>query len=201
VLPACPDRPAGLQCWLGAGVFSDKQGCGVVGLWCGEPSITENLTPASTPQAALEPQQSPAPRPGVLVADDEPLLLAVLNSGLQQRGFTVWLASNGLQALDVYRSHAKDIAVVLLDVRMPGLDGPRTLAALRRLNPTVRCCFMTGNMGLYTPEELLALGAVQVFPKPFDLPQLAEALWQLASRGSPSTEDRQAGGASVVSGS
>jgi CheY-like chemotaxis protein len=129
----------------------------------------------------------------VLVVDDEPVLLAVLQSGLQHRGFTVWLASDGLQAQEVYRSHRKEIAVVLLDVRMPGLDGPQTLAALREFDPAVCCCFMTGNMGLYLPEELIGMGAAEVFPKPFDLPQLAEALWQLAAQSTAGT--------SVVSGS
>jgi CheY-like chemotaxis protein len=117
----------------------------------------------------------------------------VLQSGLQYRGFMVWLAADGVEAQGVYRAHREEIAVVLLDVRMPGLDGPQTLAALREIDPAVCCCFMTGNMGLYLPEELLALGAAAVFPKPFDLPQLAEALWQLAAQS--------AAGTSVVSGS
>ena len=50
-------------------------------------------------------------------------------------GFTVWSAANGPAALEVYRRQQDDIAVVLLDVRMPGLDGPQTLAELQRLNP------------------------------------------------------------------
>jgi CheY-like chemotaxis protein len=155
----------------------------VVTLWLSQPGPTENFVPAPRPQAASEAAQGPAGKPGVLVVDDEPLLLAVLQNALQDRGFTVWLAGSGLQALGVYQAHRKEIAVVLLDIRMPGLDGPQTLAALRQFNPAVRCCFMTGNMGLYLPEELLALGAVQVFAKPFELPQLAEELWQLAAPG------------------
>jgi CheY-like chemotaxis protein len=162
-------------------VFADRQGGGVVTVWCNQPGPTENLPAA--PAAAPGAVRVPAGKPGVLVVDDEPLLLGVLQRMLQDRGFTVWLASNGYQALEVYQSHLEDITVVLLDVRMPGLDGPQTLTALRRLNGSVRCCFMTGNMGLYLPDELLALGAAAVFAKPFDLPQLAEALWQLAVPG------------------
>jgi CheY-like chemotaxis protein len=185
VLPACPN-PAAVLC-------SNRQGGGVVTLWCGEPSPTTKLAPAPASQTAPTAQQDPAGKPGILVVDDEPLLLTVLESGLRAHGFTVWVAANGWQAQEVYRSHLKEIAVILLDVRMPGMDGPQTLAALRQVNPAVRCCFMTGNMGLYTPEDLLALGAVQIFPKPFDLPQMAEALWQLAAHCP--------GDAAVVSGS
>jgi CheY-like chemotaxis protein len=47
----------------------------------------------------------------------------------------VWLAAGGQEALDLYQRHREAIDVVLLDVRMPGLDGPQTLAALRALNP------------------------------------------------------------------
>jgi CheY-like chemotaxis protein len=157
----------------------------VVPLLCSQPNQTETPRRASAPveQPAADSREVSAAKPGVLVVDDEPLLLAVLDAGLHQRGFAVWLASNGLQALEVYQAHRKEISIVLLDVRMPGLDGPRTLTALQRLNPAIRCCFMTGNMGLYTPEELTALGAVEVFAKPFDLTRLAEALWQLASPG------------------
>jgi CheY-like chemotaxis protein len=173
----CPDRPRG----------------GAVALRCSRPKTTENGTPAPAEQVAPGPRQQPADKPGVLVVDDEPLLLAVLKTGFRQRGFEVWVAAGGTEALELYRFHKKDIAVVLLDVHMPGLDGPRTLAALRRINPDVRCCFMTGNLGLYTEEELLALGAVLLFPKPFDLTGMTEALWRLAAER-PTTDASFASG-------
>ena len=73
----------------------------------------------------------PAERPGVLVVDDEHLVRALLQLGLERDGFEVWSASNGREAIDLYREHRERIAAVLLDVRMPGLDGPATLGALR----------------------------------------------------------------------
>jgi response regulator RpfG family c-di-GMP phosphodiesterase len=82
-------------------------------------------------------------KPGVLVVDDNPLIQALLGKWLRRSGFEVWLASNGPEAIDLYRLHRKAIALVLLDVWMPGLDGPQTLGALRRLNPKVEACFMT----------------------------------------------------------
>jgi two-component system, OmpR family, response regulator len=124
------------------------------------------------------------PRPhGVLVADDEPLARHVLHDTLQRHGFVVWLAADGQEALDLYRNHCKTIDVVLLDICMPGLDGPQTLAALKQVSPQVRCCFMSGEFGSYTEERLRELGAATVFEKPFHLDEVARVLGNLARTG------------------
>ena len=68
-----------------------------------------------------------------------------------------------------------------MDVRMPGLDGPQTLAALQEINPEIRCCFMSGHLGHYTEWTLCNLGAAAIFGKPFHLTEVAELLWELAS--------------------
>jgi len=119
-------------------------------------------------------------KPGVLVVDDEHLVRIMVQLGLERNGFDVWLASNGREAINLYRAHREDIAVVLLDVRMPGLDGPQTLDALRGLNPEVLACVMSGNTGDYEPEELLQRGAAYVITKPFLLDDLAKILRLLA---------------------
>jgi CheY-like chemotaxis protein len=128
----------------------------------------------------MDPCRSNGEKPGVLVVDDESEVRSVLRSALEGRGFRVWLADGGREALDLYRQHRDAIAVVLLDVRMPGLDGPQTLDALRHLNPEVLACFMSGDAGGYQPEELQERGAPFLFAKPFRLDELAQALWLLA---------------------
>src|ERR1700730_10176780 len=106
-------------------------------------------------------------RPGVLVVDDEPAVRPLLATVLPLYGLDVRAAATGHQAVGLYQEHCPDIAVVLLDVRMPGMDGPATLTALRKINPEVRGCFMSGDTGDYTAEDLFGLGAAHVFPKPF----------------------------------
>jgi len=64
---------------------------------------------------------------------------------------------------------------------MPNRDGPETLAALQELDPYVRFCFMSGDMGKYTEENLLELGAVAVFQKPLRLSELTRQLMEIAA--------------------
>jgi CheY-like chemotaxis protein len=129
-------------------------------------------------------------RPGILIVDDLGLILSLLKLELEPRGFRVWLGMDGKDAIDVYSKHGPQIDVVLLDVRMPGLDGLQTLAALQEMDPEVLACFMTGDSGTYTETELLARGAAQVFIKPFypsDIADSLQALVDLAleASGSP----------------
>jgi CheY-like chemotaxis protein len=132
-------------------------------------------------RSADEVSRPPARAPGVLIADDMGLILTLLKFALERDGFTVWLAVDGDDAVDLYRRNRSGIDLVLLDVQMPGMDGPRTLEALRRINPDVLACFMTGNGGPYTRDELLARGAARVFAKPFVAHTLARALCEVLS--------------------
>src|SRR5262249_20228740 len=127
---------------------------------------------------------------GVLVADDETAVLAVLAARLRLEGYKVWVAGHGHQALDFYQRHQEEIDVVLLDVLMPGLDGPHTLTALQKLCPAIRCCFMTGNPEPYTEEGLRQMGAAWVFRKPFAFTEVINALDQLAGRPPRRRQDR-----------
>jgi DNA-binding response OmpR family regulator len=63
-----------------------------------------------------------------------------------------------------------------MDVRMPGRDGPATLAALRAQDPQVRCCFMSGDLGEHTEDGLRALGTGEVLRKPFTTAEAARVL-------------------------
>jgi CheY-like chemotaxis protein len=115
-------------------------------------------------------------KPGVLVVDDDYLVRLLVQLGLERNGFEVWLAASGREALPLYQKHRERVAVVLLDVCMPGLDGPQTLEGLRALNPTVRACFMSGNPGVYESEELRQCGAASIIAKPFRMEDLANVL-------------------------
>jgi CheY-like chemotaxis protein len=127
----------------------------------------------------------PTTQPGILIVDDEARVRTLLRQGLGHFGFAVWTAADGREALEVYRQHRPAIDLVILDVRMPGLDGPQTLHALQQLNPAVRCCFISGDTSPYQPHELLALGACCLLEKPFQLAAMANTLWAIVGEEDP----------------
>jgi CheY-like chemotaxis protein len=123
--------------------------------------------------------------PGVLLAEDEPVIRDLLGVLLRGQGFAVWSAADGREAVEVYRLHQHTIRAVLLDVHMPRLDGPQTLRALRLLDPEVRCCFITGSAGAGEEGRLRALGAAAVLHKPCTPEELATALRHAMGAGAP----------------
>jgi two-component system, cell cycle sensor histidine kinase and response regulator CckA len=141
-------------------------------------TATSVLTDANR-STRLDSVQAPIVLPlrrGVLIADDDASIRLLLETALNQHGFTVWAASDGKEALDLYEHHRRDIALVLLDVRMPVLDGPQTAAVLRRLEPGLTLCFMSGHSGDYSLEQLLKLGAACIFEKPFSMTEAVETI-------------------------
>lgn len=117
-----------------------------------------------------------APAPGVLIAEDEPVVRDLLAYMLEGLGFTAWTAADGRAAVDLYRQHADRIGALLFDIHMPGLDGPEALRTLRELAPNVGCIFITGQPGDYAEDGLLDMGATAVLHKPFTPEDLAAAL-------------------------
>jgi two-component system cell cycle sensor histidine kinase/response regulator CckA len=121
---------------------------------------------------------SPAtPSPAtVLIADDHDSVRAVASTFLAQAGFRVLVAADGREALDLYLRHRPEVAVALLDCRMPGLKGPAVMEAIHQIDPSLPCCLMSGQYDATMADELLRRGAARVFPKPLDFLELVNAI-------------------------
>jgi len=118
---------------------------------------------------------------GLLIFENEIAIAQLLQLFLSRKDFSVWVTSQFEEALELYRKHAAEIDVVLSDVALSGHEGLQLLAELRRLNPAVCFCFLTGENADYSPADLFATGANRVFPKPFtSLEQLANEVRDLA---------------------
>jgi CheY-like chemotaxis protein len=120
----------------------------------------------------------------LLLADDEDAIRTIATISLERiGGWTVISAASGQAALEAAQDDGPFDAV-LLDVMMPGLDGPSTLARLREgvLLPSVPVVFLTAKVGTADREQLLALGAVGVLAKPFDPMTLPAELQQILDR-------------------
>jgi two-component system, OmpR family, response regulator len=116
----------------------------------------------------------------VLCVDDEPDVLSVAQMCLETVGeFTVSTASSGQEALD--RAVMLKPDIILLDVMMPGMDGPTTLRALRQEAALdgVPVIFMTARVRTAEIDEYLALGANGVVAKPFDPMLLSTQITEL----------------------
>jgi CheY-like chemotaxis protein len=105
----------------------------------------------------------------ILYVEDEPDIQAVAKLALEAiGGFTVKICSSGQEALAELPGFAPD--VILLDVMMPGMDGPSTLKALRELDGAgnTPVIFMTAKVQPQEVAHYKALGALDVIAKPFD---------------------------------
>jgi CheY-like chemotaxis protein len=105
----------------------------------------------------------------ILYVEDEADIRAVATMALEAvGGFTVVACSSGAEALEA--SDAADADLILLDVMMPGMDGPSTLEALRANRPTasIPVVFMTAKVQPAEIAHYKSLGAIDVIPKPFD---------------------------------
>ncbi len=118
-------------------------------------------------------------RPGILVADDDVMVCQLLQFALEGYGFSVRVAHSGREAVEIHREAREQVVAAVLDVQMPDLDGPRTLTALRRANPALPCCFMSGDTGAYTRQELVELGRGGFFTKPFVVAELVKRLEEI----------------------
>jgi len=110
----------------------------------------------------------------VLIVDDEAEVRQVLEEFLRSRGYEAVLAQSGPEALGVLDAQKPDL--VLLDVAMPEMDGVEALSRIVALHPSLPVIMVTANADIGVTSKLLAMGAVDYIPKPFDLDYLDQAL-------------------------
>jgi two-component system response regulator (stage 0 sporulation protein F) len=110
----------------------------------------------------------------ILVVDDEAPVREVLTEYFATEGYAVEAATSGLEALSAVRGGRADL--VLLDVRMPGLDGVQVLRRIRELTDSVPVIMVTANEDASLARETLMLGAFDYVAKPFDFDYLDRAV-------------------------
>lgn len=110
----------------------------------------------------------------VLIVDDQFGIRILLNEVFQKEGYKTFQAANGLQALDIVKKHAPDL--VLLDMKIPGMDGIEILKRMKVLDPDIRVIIMTAYGELDMIQEAKDLGALTHFAKPFDIDDIRAAV-------------------------
>jgi two-component system cell cycle sensor histidine kinase/response regulator CckA len=137
--------------------------------------------PTSPPpvEETFEALAAPDPRPEagtILVVDDEDLMLYSLRKLLQRLGYTVLTADTGATALELFRRRHDEIAMVLLDLIMPGMDGESIFRRMKEVDPGVRVLLCTGHSDDRLISSLRSAGVLGVVRKPFVVQQLEKQL-------------------------
>lgn len=122
----------------------------------------------------------------ILVVDDEAPVREVLSEYFTTHGYAVDEAANGNEALAAVKRARPDL--VLLDVRMPGIDGVEVLRRIRELDSDISVIMVTANEDIALARETLKLGAFDYVAKPFDFSYLDRAVSAaLVQVGGPAT--------------
>lgn len=160
-------------------------GCDGASLAASVVALREEFDVRSRPAGGADDLPAGAPPPPVvereiLVIDDSALIRGIVQLGLAgERGWRVRVAASGAEGLELATHEQPD--VILLDVEMPGLDGPATLARLRGHESArqIPVLFLTGHGTAQDRAALAALGAAGVIAKPFDPATLASEIRRL----------------------
>jgi two-component system response regulator (stage 0 sporulation protein F) len=128
-----------------------------------------------------------AKRPVVLVIDDQPGIRRLLAEVLQEEGYAVLEAANGYDGLQKARDSRPGL--ILMDMKMPGMDGIETLRELKRLGIGEKVIMMTAYGELDLVNEAKEIGATDYITKPFDIVALCDMIGRNLADTAASRQD------------
>lgn len=106
----------------------------------------------------------------LMLVDDEERFLSTTKKLLERKGYEVLTATTGEKALEILRT--TNVHVVILDVKMPGMDGNATLVEIKRQYPMTEVIMLTGHATVASAIDGLKAGAVDYLMKPADIDDL-----------------------------
>jgi DNA-binding NtrC family response regulator len=121
----------------------------------------------------------------ILVIDDEESIQSLLDTLLSRKGYAVVLAESGRKGLELFHRERPD--VVVLDLKMPEMDGLTVLKALRRIDSQQPVIVLTGAGTPEMEQQVRALGVTEFVEKEFSLHQLGGSLKRLLPAPNPAT--------------
>ena len=116
----------------------------------------------------------------ILIVDDEKNIRMTLSQSLESLGVETDMAGNGEEALTKLKE--KDFGLILLDIRMPGMDGMEVLRQVREVRPDIRIIMITAYGTIGSAVEAMKLGAVDFLQKPFDPEEIRELVSRVLNR-------------------
>ena len=119
--------------------------------------------------------------PFVMLVDDEVAYVEAMAERLRNRKFKTITAFNGAEGVAKLKSNQK-LDVIVLDVKMPGMDGLETLKAIKKINSLTEVIMLTGHVTMESAMALMKLGAYDYLIKPFDIEQLVNKVKDAAKK-------------------
>lgn len=110
----------------------------------------------------------------ILIVDDQYGIRILLNEVFQKEGYNTYQAANGVQALEIVEKNSPNL--VLLDMKIPGMDGIEILKRMKVIDKDIRVIIMTAYGELDMIQEAKDLGALTHFAKPFDIDEIRGAV-------------------------
>ena len=120
----------------------------------------------------------------ILVVDDESGMRLTLGGIFRRRGYEVAMAEDGYQAIEEVKK--SDIDVILIDIRMPGMDGVETFIKIKEIQPNIAVFMMTAFAVDERIKKAVEEGARGIVYKPFDVEQILSMIGACSPKPSPS---------------
>lgn len=108
----------------------------------------------------------------LLVVEDEEMLLEMLKALLEEKGYRVLTARDGVEAFEVYKRNIEEIALVLTDMGLPKSGGWEMFQKIKDVNPEVKAIFSSGYVDPHLKSEMLKAGAKDFVQKPYVLEEI-----------------------------
>ncbi len=112
----------------------------------------------------------------ILIVDDQETIWDFLIDALQELGYSVLLAENGLDAVQIYEDNPAEIDLVLLDMVMPKQGGHQTFYKIKEIDPKANILLSSGYVSEEEVKDLLEKGAKGFLSKPHRLSEMAQAI-------------------------
>lgn len=121
----------------------------------------------------------------LLIVDDQVGIRILLLEVFATEGYDTFQAANGRTALDIVKTHGPDL--VLLDMKIPGMDGLEILKKIKEYDRSIKVIMMTAYGELDMIKEATDLGALMHFTKPFDIDEMRFAVNMQMNEGTSSS--------------
>jgi CheY-like chemotaxis protein len=118
----------------------------------------------------------------ILLIDDEEMIIKVGKELLQELGYNVLSALSGQEAIELYKTKADKIDLVIMDLIMPGMSGGETFDRLKKINPDIKVLLSSGYSINGQASKILERGCDGFIQKPFNLIQLSDKIQQIISK-------------------